>query len=144
MKITNLYKNCAGEGVQLDISFAGCEHHCKGCYVPELWDPAMYPDWTPEYIFREIGKLERNIDRFVLLGGDPLFEDNIQDTIELIRHLQRYKKPIVLMTGYTQQEILRDKRRTDAFNLADVVVTGRYQKRKRTKQGSSNQRTFGR
>jgi len=146
MKITNLYKNCAGpSGVQLDISFAGCEHHCKGCYVPELWDPTMFPDWSTEYIYNEISKLEKYVDGFVLLGGDPLYKPNIHDTILLESHLRDYNKPITLITGYTMDEINRDIGRKEAFMLADKVITGRYQENKRNIDdyiGSSNQQVY--
>lgn len=145
MKVTNLYKNCAGpNGIQLDISFAGCEHKCKGCYVPELWDPTMHADWSPEYIHNEISKLEKHVDGFTLLGGDPLFGPNIQDTLNLIKHLQQYKKPITMITGYTIGEIRDSPKRFEAYERADIIVTGRYQENFRQNEniGSGNQIVF--
>jgi anaerobic ribonucleoside-triphosphate reductase activating protein len=147
MKITNLYKNCAGpEGVQLDISFAGCEHECPGCYVPELWKPDMYPEWSDAYIFSEIKKLQRHVDKFALLGGDPLYPDNIDDAIRLMEHLQQYQKPITLITGYTREEISEHEGRETAFGLADLVITGRYDAEQRSDGviGSDNQRMYRR
>jgi anaerobic ribonucleoside-triphosphate reductase activating protein len=127
MKITNLYKNCAYGDVQLDISFAGCEHRCKGCYVPELQDATMFPDWTPEYIYREIEKEARFVKGFVLLGGDPLHPNNTEDAITLIRHLKAtYDKPVTMLTGYTPEEVARSERRTLATKLCDKVLMGRY------------------
>ena len=144
MKITTFYKNCAGtNGVQLDISFAGCEHKCEGCYIPELWDPSMFPDWSDEYVFREIGRLEKNVDGFVLLGGDPLFDPNKRDTIRLIEHLRGYGKPITMITGYTIEEIMKDPEKVRAYRTSDKIITGRYDKNKRVLEvvGSSNQIT---
>lgn len=147
MKLTNLYKNCAGEGVKLDISFAGCEHACPGCYVPELWKPDMYPDWTDAYVFREIKKLEPFVDGFTLLGGDPLYPDNIEDAIRLMEHLREYDKPITLLTGYTLDEIAQHDRRKVAFEIADTVIAGRYDKNLRSADGymgSTNQQVYRR
>ena len=126
MKLTNLYKNCAYGDVQLDISFAGCEHACPGCYVPELQDPTMFPDWSEEYIFKEIEKLNPFVKGFVLLGGDPLYENNIQDAITLITHLKKYDKPITMLTGYTPKEIETSRSRKFAASLCDKVLAGRY------------------
>jgi organic radical activating enzyme len=125
MKITNLYKNCAYGKVQLDISFAGCEHRCKRCYVPELQNPTMFPDWSKEYIFREIEKLNPFVEGFVLLGGDPLYPDNINDTITLVTHLQKYNKPITMLTGYTEEEINAHPGRLKASKLCTKVLCGR-------------------
>jgi len=126
MKLTNLYKNCGYGEVQLDISFAGCEHKCKDCYVPELWDPTMFPDWSQEYIFREIAKQEPFVKGFVLLGGDPLFPANIEDTIILATHLRQYKKPITMLTGYSRQNVEEHPRRSLARDLCDKVLYGKY------------------
>ena len=126
MKLTNLYKACGWGKIQLEISFAGCEHNCKGCYVPELQDPTMFPDWPKEYIFREIEKLEPNVAGFILLGGDPLYPANIEDAIILIEGLKRYKKPITMFTGYTEKEINQHERRKLAANLCDKVLSGRF------------------
>ena len=126
MKITNLYKNCAYGDAQLDISFAGCGHRCNGCYVPELQDPTMYPDWSPEYIHKEIDKLEPHVKGFVLLGGDPLYDDNVDDAISLIKYLTKFDKPITMLTGYTEQEIKSNDRRSIASSLCDKVLAGRY------------------
>jgi organic radical activating enzyme len=127
MKLTNLYKNCAYGDVQLDISFAGCEHNCPNCYVPELQDATMFPDWPKEYIFREIEKQARFVKGFVLIGGDPLHPNNTEDAITLIQHLkEKYGKPITMLTGYTATEIARDERRTLATKLCDKVLMGRY------------------
>ena len=136
MKITNLYKNCMGNGVKLDISFAGCEHKCPGCYVPELWDPTYYPDWSEQYIHKEISKLEKFVDGFNLLGGDPLYPDNKKDAYELINYLRKYKKPITLFTGYNRDEIRADEEKEKVFQLCDIVITGRYYKNMRNKEGS--------
>lgn len=131
MKLTNLYKNCAYGPVMLDISFAGCEHRCKECYVPELQDPTMFPDWSQEYIFREIKKLEPFVKGFVLLGGDPLFPANIEDAITLATHLRQYRKPITMLTGYTEQQVANHPRRSVARDLCDKVLFGTYKGEKK-------------
>ena len=142
MKINRTEQSCAhDEGLLFEIHYAGCEHKCKGCYVPELWDPKNGREMSVSELVEL--SMKNAIDGVCLLGGDPLYQ--AQDTAVFLAALRDVTGlPVKMFTGYTREEISADPNKEAAFNLCDSIITGRYDEAKRNvgKIGSSNQRAW--
>ena len=128
---------CNGEGLRVVLWLSGCSHKCKGCQNPQTWDADSgipFNESTKEELFRELDK--DYISGLTLTGGDPLFESNLDDVLELVTEVnKRYnttqyidennqnnhnilntnadkirlsspKKSIWIYSGYTWEEIL--------------------------------------
>lgn len=80
------------------IWFAGCSHKCKGCHNPLLWDINNGSEYTPKEILEVIKSIDYDYDDVVLLGGEPLEQDDI---IELCGLLADEGYKVWLYTGYT-------------------------------------------
>lgn len=136
-----------GPGIRTSLYVSGCTHHCKGCFNKETWDfnnGVPYTLETEDYIINQL----KERDGLSLLGGDPF--DNLKDLdlYDLIARVRKEypDKTIWCWTGYTYEEIIKDKDLYNFFSLLDVVVDGRFvESRKDIKlkfKGSTNQRVI--
>lgn len=112
---------CNGEGLRVVLWLSGCSHKCKGCQNPQTWDAnngIPFDESAKEELFRGLDK--DYISGLTLTGGDPLFEGNLNDVLELVTDInKRYNTPknankirlsipqksIWLYTGYKVKEI---------------------------------------
>ena len=135
-----------GEGVRVSLFVSGCERYCDGCFNKEAWDF----NYGKEFTYNTLTHLMELCDRpyiqgLSILGGEPLDPKNIE-TVDTIIRVFRLKfgrtKDLWIYTGYTFET--DDLRWMNAFNSADVVVDGAFEKDKKDPslwfKGSSNQR----
>ena len=134
-----------GLGVRVTLFVSGCSHHCKGCHNPESWNCNNGYDFTQETIDELISLLSRDyIDGLTLSGGDPLFENNRNDILNLCKVIKsKYpNKNIWLYTGYDFENI----KDLEIMNYIDVLVDGKFKLNLRditlAFKGSSNQRVI--
>lgn len=84
-----------GEGLRVVLWLSGCSHKCKGCQNPQTWDAdsgILFDESAKEELFRELDK--DYISGLTLTGGDPLFESNLDDVLELVTEVnKRYNIP---------------------------------------------------
>lgn len=129
------------DGVALTFFVQGCSHHCDGCFSKNTWDFNGGKELTEETI-KELEYVVSNYkyDYLCILGGEPL--DNI-DVVERVLNICRNSMKIWIYTGYTFDEILKDKKKYNLVNKMDTIVTGRFEKDKYNAllkfKGSSNQ-----
>lgn len=93
-----------GEGLRVVLWLSGCSHKCKGCQNPQTWDANSgipFDESAKEELFRELNK--DYISGLTLTGGDPLYELNLVDVLDLVNEirLSSPQKSIWLYTGYT-------------------------------------------
>lgn len=85
---------CNGEGLRVVLWLSGCSHKCKGCQNPQTWDANSgipFDESAKEELFRELDK--DYISGLTLTGGDPLFEGNLDDVLDLVTEVnKRYNK----------------------------------------------------
>ena len=130
-----------GPGDRIGIWLDGCEHQCKGCSNPELWDlDSRYLTNISNVIdmVRSITE-KKQIDGFTITGGDPFFQPEALSL--LLTSLQDINKDILLYTGY-KYESLKDKYE-NVLNKIAVLIDGKYEEDKNDGsilRGSSNQR----
>lgn len=137
-----------GEGFRTTLWVAGCNHHCRGCHNPETWE------YKQGKALRDVrkdlyDKLDKSYIRgLTLSGGDPLDQSKVS-LIELYLLLKRIRKKfpnknIWIYSGYTYEEILKDKFKKLVLSQCDVLVDGPYRYALRDAslafRGSSNQR----
>ena len=83
-----------GEGLRVVLWLSGCSHKCKGCQNPQTWDAdsgISFDESAKEELFRELDK--DYISGLTLTGGDPLFEGNLDDVLDLVTEVnKRYNK----------------------------------------------------
>lgn len=154
---------CNGDGLRVVLWLSGCSHNCQGCQNPQTWDPSngiSFDKPAKEEILRELDK--DYISGLTLTGGDPLFENNLEDVLRLVDEicLSFPQKSIWLYTGFYWEEIFEPtftgqsqqwisdykkqcELRKKIIEKCDVLVDGRYVESKRDVtlkwRGSSNQ-----
>lgn len=149
MKYSNIVYNDTANGQGMRISFfvQGCPHHCKDCFNQESWDFNGGIEFTQEvldeilYVFNSF---KNGYDGITLLGGEPFAN---LELINLIIDNFRSKFPdktIWVYSGWTYEELLKDKRKLETLSKCDILVDGRFEIDKRDItlkfRGSSNQR----
>jgi anaerobic ribonucleoside-triphosphate reductase activating protein len=105
-----------------EIYLSGCsEPHCEGCHNPELWTPNQGKEYSKEIyeeIFKKVSKASLLIDKFWILGGEPLDSD----IFEMIKDLSKIR-PIWLFTRYHLYEV------PEYITVScDYIKTGEYDK----------------
>ena len=151
-KIAGIYwdDTAAAPGISLSVYFSGCHFHCPGCHNPEAQDFNYGRDFTMDIRNEIMEKLKKNgvMRTLSILGGEPLNEENIGATLELIGwcKLDYPDLKIYIWTGYTIEELLErddDDVRAVLRNIT-CLIDGRYEQDKRDTtlplRGSSNQR----
>ncbi len=81
---------CNGEGLRVVLWLSGCSHKCKGCQNPQTWNANSgipFNESAKEELFRGLDK--DYISGLTLTGGDPLFESNLDDVLELVTEVNK-------------------------------------------------------
>lgn len=137
------YDVANGTGIRTVIFVTGCTHNCRNCFNKDYQDFNYGEVWTDAETEKVIEYLEDdNVSGLTLLGGEPM--QNL-DLIEVLKSVRaRVNKPIWVYSGYTYEEILENKKRTELLELCDVLIDGRFVEElkdlKLKFRGSSNQR----
>lgn len=136
-----------GTGFRVVLFVSGCDHKCRGCHNPETWNKDFgykFTEDTKEYLFECLRK--PYIDGITISGGDPLYTENIGEILGLVRDIRLNfpKKSIWLYTGYSYEELMKDKLRSSVLMYIDTLIDGEFMIDKRDItlkfRGSSNQR----
>lgn len=98
-----------GPGCRVTLFVSGCTHQCKGCFNPESWNPDYGEEFTDDTIDTIIQLLDNDfIDGLSLVGGDPLYNGNLDMIYKLILKVKEVfhnEKTIWLWTGYIYEDI---------------------------------------
>ena len=105
LNLTNIDYSLANKSYSLFVSGCSAQPKCTGCFNPENWQYGLGRDWR--YYIPKIRKDLANdhlIDKIILVGGDPVDQDEYK-VYQLIQYLKQYKKPIFLFTHHDLAEI---------------------------------------
>ena len=129
-----------GPGKRLLLFLKGCSLHCEGCVNQHLWPFEGGMLFEPKELLDLCS--DNGVDGVTIHGGEPL--DQADELLAFVKLVKAKGLTVVLFTGYTKKELNRVQSRV--WDLADIVVAGRFQmaKRKVTLQfrGSTNQRVY--
>lgn len=129
-----------GPGNRIAIWFNGCNHHCKGCSNPELWEFKDRYKTDLQTIISMIKTInnDNKVDGFTLTGGDPFFQPDALR--ELVPELYSISSDILCYTGYKFDEIRA--KYADVLKYMSVLVDGKYEEQRNygeVLRGSDNQ-----
>lgn len=130
-----------GEGLRVVLWLSGCSHKCKGCQNPQTWyanSGIPFDESAKEELFRELNK--DYISGLTLSGGDPLFENNLDDVLNLVTEVnEKYnisqgnevrflypQKTIWLYSGYKFEEVMEYSAPFKNEGILDVDIPDAY------------------
>lgn len=130
-----------GPGERVGIWFAGCEHHCKGCSNPELWEQTKEHATSAGILEQMIQRVatEHPIDGFTLTGGDPFFQPEALRV--LLPVLKGFSEDILIYSGYLYEDL--QGKYPDILREVSVLIDGPYIEERNNNcslRGSDNQR----
>lgn len=120
-----------GSGVGTALFVQGCPFRCHGCFNPETWNFKGGKEYTKEVRDNILKVIEPSyIERFSILGGEPLVPQNHFEIACLIESIKA-KRPdikIWIYTGYTLEELLNNPGSYLTYILRniDVLVDGQF------------------
>lgn len=138
------YDVANGVGVRTTIFVTGCTHNCFNCFNEEYQDFNYGKLWTDNETRLVIDYLkDSHVSGLSLLGGEPM--QNTPDLTDVVKEIkQKTEKDIWVWSGFTYEDIIKNKRYKELLELCDVLVDGKFiQSQKDLSlefRGSSNQR----
>lgn len=136
-----------GEGVRVSVFVSGCHRHCPGCFNPEAQNFEFGKRLTRE-IQSDISEhlLKTHVSGLTMLGGEPMDEENIPGTLQIVRLAKGLGKTVWIYSGYTFEELFsrHDPLTQGVLRGTDVLVDGPFIEAQKDAtlafRGSSNQR----
>jgi|TARA_B100000315_G_scaffold198302_1_gene189795 anaerobic ribonucleoside-triphosphate reductase activating protein len=129
-----------GPGNRFVIWMQGCSLDCPGCWNPETHSFNSGNDISRNDLLALIKK-EKNIEGITISGGEP-FEQPIQ-LYKFTKHIRIHTSlSQIIYSGYTIEEIQKEKIMKSVLSNIDVLIDGRYNSLKSSKSGfigSTNQ-----
>lgn len=132
-----------GVGIRYTVFTQGCKHKCLGCHNPKTHDINGGYDIAIDEIIEDL-KSNPLLDGITLSGGDPFFQ--AKECTELLVRIRKELKHLNVWaySGFTFEQLLRNKDMREMLDLVDVLVDGRFVLERRTLEsrfkGSENQR----
>ena len=138
------YDVANGPGIRTTIFVTGCTHKCHNCFNEDYQDFEFGDPWTQKETDEVIKDLKLDeVKGLTILGGEP-FQNEV-DLLQVLRDIKKeVQKEIWIFSGYTYEEILKDKDKKKLLEECDVLVDGRFVEALKDLslrfRGSSNQR----
>lgn len=114
-----------GNGIRVVLWVSGCNHKCKGCHNMESWNPDNGVDFSMKDTMQEIldALLPDHIKGLTITGGDPLFPDNRDTVISIIKVVKAVypQKDIWIWTGYKFEEVYDLVK-----EYVDILIDGKF------------------
>lgn len=130
-----------GEGLRTVIWTQGCSHACVGCHNKGTHEFDAGALVEVDFIKEELDQLVSQ-DGITLSGGDPFFQPVACK--EIAHHAKEIGLSVWAYTGFTYEEIMKNKKQRELLEYIDVLVDGKFEKDKLTLdvpfKGSTNQR----
>ena len=134
-----------GTGIGTSLFVSGCLFHCKECFNKEAWDFNYGKPFTKEVedYFINCAK-NPHVDHVSLLGGEVFYQD-LDVILNLVKRIKtEVNKTLWVWSGFTFDELLKDKSKANILKYIDILVDGQFKMDKKDInllfKGSSNQR----
>ena len=146
MKIARILSpiTALGPGRRVGVWCQGCKKKCECCISPEMQPDDLRKNIPIEILTKIVVETANRdgCDALTISGGDPL-----EQSWELKKFLEALRgrfEDILLYTGFTYEEIMRNKMMLQCIDLVDVLIDGRYVREENQPicvlRGSLNQR----
>ena len=141
------YDTINWSGISTAIFVSGCMFNCEGCFNKEA-QAYNYGEELTEQVLTDfiIHCRDPKVNGINILGGDLFWQDQTEAFDFLFRLYTEVKKPIRVWTGFTYEEIYKDKTRKPLLAMIDFLIDGRFEIDKKDLnllyRGSSNQRVI--
>lgn len=134
-----------GPGLRFVVFVQGCRQACPDCHNPDTWDETGGRLVEVAEIVAQIREKADLIDGITLSGGEPFLQTPA--CLELVRSVQEQipQLSVLVYSGYTFEELLKDPLSCELLTIADMLVDGPFFLEKRAElpfRGSSNQRVL--
>ena len=135
-----------GPGKRNMVHLQGCTLKCNGCFSTHTWSPEDNEIVPIRNLAEEL--LLENPEGITISGGEPMQQpDGVIALLHTIRSESTRKGienlSILMYTGYTVKELQSQGVYAELSVLLDILVSGRYDKKRRTGyglRGSANQK----
>ncbi|GHT27496.1 anaerobic ribonucleoside-triphosphate reductase-activating protein [Planctomycetales bacterium] len=121
-----LYPTSAeGPGSRCALWVQGCPLHCKGCAVPQTWNPDGGTICEVSSLTEEIAA-QKELDGITFLGGEPF--EQAEALAELAENLRQHGFSVITFTGY-EKSFIDSANRQDWNRLiaaTDLLKTGHF------------------
>ena len=130
-----------GPGIRFVVFTQGCKHNCRGCQNPESHS---FTGGIEMDIHDIVEKIKENplLKGLTLSGGEPF--EQTKACLELAKKVKELGLSVYCYTGYTIEEILKDKTKKELLLELDTIIDGRFVEDKKNLllkfRGSENQR----
>lgn len=129
-----------GPGRRAVVWVQGCSLGCPGCFNPETHSFAGGWLIRVEDLFAQIVAESEQLEGITLSGGEPLQQQ--PSVLVLLRRIRRETSlSVVMLTGFSWDEVQSFPNLDEWRSLVDVLIAGRYDARQhlaRDLRGSSN------
>lgn len=123
-----------GPGQRFTIWSQGCALACRGCFNPETHGLAGGAIRTVGELVDAVLAEVPGIEGVTLTGGEPLEQPGaVAAFCAALR--ARADLGVIVLTGFTRAEVEADPGRAGAVAAVDLVVAGRYNRRRRLAAG---------
>ncbi|MSU02176.1 anaerobic ribonucleoside-triphosphate reductase activating protein [Tissierella pigra] len=130
-----------GPGIRLVVFTQGCKHNCVGCHNPSTHSFNGGSLIEVDNIVKMV-KENSLLDGITLSGGEP-FEQALECSI-LARKVKSLGLSVVTYTGYTFEQMLKNKKFRELLLQTDILIDGKFDISKKSMmlqfRGSTNQR----
>ena len=120
--------NVLGRGVRACVWTVGCNHRCKGCSNPELWDSSHAQDVDAKIIFDVIKgfKDQGVLDGVTITGGEPFLQP--EQLSVFVKMASGLTKDIMVYSGYTLKELrnMENEHVNSVLSEIAVLIDGKY------------------
>lgn len=112
-----------GPGIRFVVFTQGCKHNCRGCHNPHThsFDGGMLMK-----IDDIVDKIKGNslLKGITLSGGEPF--EQAESCLELVKKVKKLGLDVFCYTGYTVEELLKDKDKKRLVKEVDTLVDGKF------------------
>jgi anaerobic ribonucleoside-triphosphate reductase activating protein len=123
-----------GPGVRAVLWLQGCSLRCPGCFNPGTHPPDAGDCVQGEGLLARIADLVPGIEGLTVSGGEPLEQARpLRQLLERVR--LEAQLSVILLTGFTWQEVTASPEMAGLLPFVDVLVAGRYERAHRVARG---------
>lgn len=123
-----------GPGRRMVIWLQGCTLNCPGCFNPATHPLTGGQFFSVPTLLEQVITAQSQIEGLTISGGEPLQQAHaLSAFIQAVR--RQTTCSIILLSGYTWQEIQQTPSYRSILDHLDVLIAGRYNEKQRLAAG---------